>query len=133
MCGGRDACRTRLEEDQIETRRSNGCDEPAIPRARYAILCNRCDGRGCDDCRDGPRRGYKLVKRCPASHLTEEFAGFLRLRAWRSRGAQPFDGTFEHWPVRYVQFVENLEAEIDRIREQEAEAERDRANSNSRR
>lgn len=125
MCGGRDAILTTLDEDQRETRILNGCDGPAEPRARYAVLCAWCDGRGCAKCEgeDVPRRGHKLIRRCPASHLDAELTGYLRARAWTKRGASPYPGSVEDWPGRYVQFVEELEAEIARVQEAEREAE----------
>lgn len=65
----------------------------------------------------------KVIRRCPASHLDAELTGYLRRRSWGKRGAPPYPGTVDDWPGRYVQFVEELEAEIARVHEAEREAE----------
>ena len=127
MCGGRKPRMETLQQDQLEIREQNGCDAPALPRARYAVLCPSCDGVGCEACEGGvAHRGYKVIDRCPASFADEEFMEYLQRRAWSKRGTPAYDGPIDEWPGRYVRFVEELEAEIRRGEQAAMEAERNR-------
>jgi hypothetical protein len=118
-----------LAIDQIEVREQNGCDAPALPRARYAVLCPGCDGAGCEVCEGDelvPRRGFKSINRCPASFADDEFMEYLRRRSWAKRGVPPYEGPMDEWPGRYIRFIEELESEILRVEQAEMEAERNR-------
>lgn len=127
MCGGLKAIVDELDEDQQETRILNGCDGAAQPSPRYAITCAHCEGVGCSECEGGPRRGLKLVDRCPMSFLTPEFAEYLRARSWSKRGIYPYGRDFMNLPSRYAQFTEELEGEIARVEQAEFEAAAEKA------
>lgn len=100
-----------------------GCDAPC-KKGRYVILCPRCDGTRTQvdgsECKEercgkeGKWRGYKVLRRCPASYQSADLA--RAIRAWRILqrfGTWPVAGGTQDQAAGFLAFIDEIERAIE--------------------
>ena len=127
VCGGPFTDPATLPADVRLIRRRHGCDEPC-EQAQYVILCPECDGvrpNDCESCEsEGKLRGYKLMRRCPASFQTLDVSLAMRAYYMMEKGFLPADGGLMDQPAPFMQFCRILGNELARIKAEQDRADR---------
>lgn len=100
-----------------EVRETWGCDH-ATAEPVFEIECLLCDGSGCDGCDDG----VMAFHRCPRATLREaDPEGRLTdaIRAYRQQqqGRYPRDGGYLDMPAGYIESLDVIDREIERVKE----------------